>query len=62
MTGRGLSRRVLGLAVLGLLAAGCGGLALPLPGRTGGQQAAVPGYRIARDPERPASRLDQDRR
>ena len=49
MTGRMLWRPVLSLALLGLLAAACGWPALPLPGRTGGQQAAVPGYRVARD-------------
>lgn len=39
----------LSLALLGLLAAACGGPGLRLPGRTGDQQAAVPGYRVARD-------------
>jgi DNA-binding beta-propeller fold protein YncE len=37
------------LVVSGLLAAACGTSALPLPGSTGGQQASIAGYRVARD-------------
>lgn len=42
-------RLVVSLALTGLAASACGGPGLPLPGRTGGERAAVPGYHVARD-------------
>jgi YVTN family beta-propeller protein len=48
VTGRQSSRRV-PLLALALLACTCGRPGLPLPGTAAGQQAAVPGYRVARD-------------
>ena len=49
MTRRVRGRLILSLFLPGLLVVGCGGGALPLPGSTGGQQAAVPGYRVAKE-------------
>lgn len=37
------------LALAGASAAACGGPAVPVPGSGGGQQAAVPGYRVVKD-------------
>jgi DNA-binding beta-propeller fold protein YncE len=49
MTGRSLSRRLLALALLSLVAAACGRSTPTPPADTGGQQASVPGYRVARE-------------
>lgn len=49
MIGRGLRVRTVSLALLGITAAACSGPPPPLPGSTGGEQASIPGYRVAKD-------------
>jgi YVTN family beta-propeller protein len=49
MSGRALPRRILALAFVGLAASACGGSVPPLPFRTAGEHAAVPGYHVAKD-------------
>jgi DNA-binding beta-propeller fold protein YncE len=49
MIGRTLPRCLLPLVLLSLIAAACSGSPVPVPGSTGGEQASVPGYRVARD-------------
>lgn len=49
MTGLRRVRHAVALALSGLAITACAGPSLPLAGDAGGQRAAVPGYRVARD-------------
>jgi DNA-binding beta-propeller fold protein YncE len=51
--GRNLLRRILPLALLSQVAAACSGSPVSLPGSSGGEQASVPGYRVAKDQSLP---------